>query len=73
MECPKPPGGMPKFTLVMLSRKETETLGNTLATYDKAGLLEAVDEVILFLNERHPDTEALVEKYKQTKFNFRVC
>ena len=40
MACVPPPSGMPKVTVGMLSRKETETLVNTLETYDKSGFLQ---------------------------------
>ena len=97
MKCDKPAEGMPKFTVLMLSRgKETETLGNTLRSYDQAGffevsltyhsdviewivtftsvsyLLQSVNEIIVFFNERHPDAEALLQKYLVPPYNLKV-
>jgi hypothetical protein len=50
MACIAPPTGVPKFTVGMLSRKETESLINTLETYEKSGFLQvrAVALVVIY-------------------------
>lgn len=40
MECEKPAGGMPKFTVAILAYKETESLSASLETYKAAQFLE---------------------------------
>jgi hypothetical protein len=40
MKCDLPEGGVPKFTVGMLARKETESLVNTLKTYEQEGFLQ---------------------------------
>jgi hypothetical protein len=40
MTCEVPEGGIPKFTVGMLARKETESLVNTLRTFEQEGLLQ---------------------------------
>lgn len=71
-QCTAPADGVPRFTLGMLARKDTETLLNTLRSFEAAGFLQLVPELLLFVNDRSPATDAAVSRYTQPPFNVKV-
>lgn len=52
-----------RITLAMLSWRQPRTLRNTLESYQRNGLLDLVDEKIIFFNECVAQDERIAEKY----------
>lgn len=64
---------MPKISVAVLTRgKETASLSLSSSSWEQAGLLQYVDEVLFFVNERSPDMAKLLAPFQEPPFNARV-
>ena len=58
----RPTAVIPDLTVGLLTH-EPESFRRSMASYEKYGMFDILDEFIVFINNRRPDVESVVEPY----------